>query len=1178
MEALRRIQVCLGVAVSVACVLKRTVLYIDSTGGLSASRLLQMVQSKACKMEEHMEALRRIQVRQVFSVFSLIEALQDLRSSGFHQITNEIVDVTERPVRPVAEQVVELSIQLTGESYSEDLENPDSVRFQDLTKHFIYEVAGGSGSVKVVIVDSVAAVLSPIIGGRQTEGLSLMMQLAGELRTMARDLGVAVLPSQISQEFDLGACNQPQDLLPAPRDNHFSEVFPSLGSRAWITSNSLNRCYRLITQRGRADYGQDLALGKSIFTTTEKTSLNMTMTPAEMVLATEKEPENTQTTAYFSLEPTAPTVSPAQEKTPDWAEQTSVSTSLKLSMAMKHLQEPPLHLPEKSQTTPSLSPEPASSTISTAQKKTSDWAEESISTSVKLSLEMEDLQPVASTPISATDWTTTTSLNLSLTETLSVPEENSPPSSVGLNDIIPTHEPTLASKPDLQSTLLRSSQQPAIQQAFLQSRSRNIGVQPQPKSVAMPSYSIVQQGQYCDDKVDVKGGTIKWPEERSSGSVLKYICPVGTYAYPVNWRVCVRGRWTLLRNAYGDRDTVVTCKPVTCVSPRAPEFGTLTPRHHVFRWNDTIEFSCYSGFVLLGSAQSTCQVNGRWSGKLPVCDHKAVTCVSPRAPEFGTLTPRHHVFRWNDTIEFSCYSGFVLLGSAQSTCQVNGRWSGKLPVCDHKDNFCSNPGVPFGGSRSGDFFEEGSVVKYTCDSKLVLRGSSERKCLLTGVWSGEEPQCQSWYTFDNVEDLTKEIQMVRSQIFKSAVTCVSPFAPEFGALTPRHHVFRWNDTIEFSCYSGFVLLGSAQSTCQVNGRWSGKLPVCDHKDNFCSNPGVPFGGSRSGDFFEEGSVVKYTCDSKLVLRGSSERKCLLTGVWSGEEPQCQSWYTFDNVEDLTKEIQMIWTHKVSIQVICYDNFKAEKIDVMENPMTGRPDLLADSIDYSGFSQHYGTNIYRALDAVLKSVQRAQANRVKWTIFLIAKQSSSGPSPSKMMQEIVKHIPEPDIYLDVFAIGLGSVDRVQLESIIPQKSVEEWGRQYTFYLPSYDTLRLVYSESKWDGMITKDVSSAKTIGVKQIILHPQYNKDYDYDMALLELAQEISYSDTVSLVLSALKPITCSPNECSVPEEKTVIPVKIGIVSYGKDLVCGKTNFMGYYSNVPSMMSFIRIHVTDLQYE
>ncbi|RXM99892.1 DNA repair protein RAD51-like 4 [Acipenser ruthenus] len=433
-------QVCLGVAVSVACDLKRNILYIDSTGGLSASRLLQM-----------MEALRRIQVRQVFSVFSLFEAQQDLRSSGFHQ------------------------------------------------------VAGGSGSVKVVIVDSVAAVLSPIIGSRQTEGLSLMMQLAGELRTMARDLGVAVLvtnhmtrdgngvvkaglgrswshvprtrvllqrveregakpsglrtatlvkssrqPSQISQEFDLGACNQPQDLLPAPRANPCSELFPSLGSRALITSNSLNRCYRLMTQRGRADYGQDLALGKSTFTTTEKTSLNITMTPAEMVLATEKEPENTQTTAYFSLEPTASSVSPAQEKTPDWAEQTSVSISLKLSMEMKHLQEPTLNLPEKSQTTPSLSPEPASSTISTAQKKTSDWAEESISTSVKLSLEMEDLQPVASTPISAPDWTTTTSLNLSFTETLSVPEENSPPSSVGLNDIIPTHEPMLASKPDLQ--------------------------------------------------------------------------------------------------------------------------------------------------------------------------------------------------------------------------------------------------------------------------------------------------------------------------------------------------------------------------------------------------------------------------------------------------------------------------------------------------------------------------------------------------------------------------------------------------------------------------------------------------------------------------------------------------------------------------------------------------------
>ncbi|XP_041092486.1 seizure 6-like protein 2 [Polyodon spathula] len=450
-----------------------------------------------------------------------------------------------------------------------------------------------------------------------------------------------------------------------------------------------------------------LSPGKSTFITTEKNSLNMTMTmtPVEIMLTTKKEPEKTQTMAYFSLEPTAPTVSPALEKTPDWAEQTSVSTSLKLFMEMKHLQEPTLHLPEKSQTTPSLSPEPASSTISPAQITTPDWAEESISTSVKLSLEVEDLQPVASTLISTPDWTTTTSLNLSLTETLSVPEENSPPSSRGLNDITPTHEPTLASKPQLQSTLLRSFQHPAIQQAFLQPRSIKPSVQLQLKSVTMPFYRSVQQGQYCGDKEVVKGGTIQWPEERSSGSVLKYICPVGTYAYPVNWRVCVRGRWTLLRNAYGDSATVVTCKPVTC--------------------------------------------------------------VSPRAPEFGALTPHQRVFGWNDTIHFSCYSGFVLLGSAQSTCQVNGRWSGKLPVCDRKDNFCSNPGVPFGGSRSGDFFDEGSVVKYTCDSRLVLRGSSERKCLSSGVWSGEEPQCQSRYTFDNVEDLTKEIQMVRSQIFKS---------------------------------------------------------------------------------------------------------------------------------------------------------------------------------------------------------------------------------------------------------------------------------------------------------------------------------------------------------------------------------------------------------------------------
>ncbi|XP_061104824.1 DNA repair protein RAD51 homolog 4 isoform X2 [Conger conger] len=132
-------QVCFGVAANLSCRLKQSVLYIDSSGGLSATRLFEMTKAKTSSMEEQMEALQRIEVAQVFDVFSLLECLHNLKSGGFQQ------------------------------------------------------VSAGGGTLKAVIVDSVTTVLSHILGGKQTDGLSLIMQVAGELRTIAKDLNVAVL-------------------------------------------------------------------------------------------------------------------------------------------------------------------------------------------------------------------------------------------------------------------------------------------------------------------------------------------------------------------------------------------------------------------------------------------------------------------------------------------------------------------------------------------------------------------------------------------------------------------------------------------------------------------------------------------------------------------------------------------------------------------------------------------------------------------------------------------------------------------------------------------------------------------------------------------------------------------------------------------------------------------------
>lgn len=147
-------QVCLCVTAHVAHGLQQNVLYIDSNGGLTASRLLQLLQARTQDEEEQAAALQRIQVARAFDIFQMLDVLQDFRGT-------------------VAQQ----SLQVTG----------------------------SSGTVKVVVVDSVTAVVSPLLGGQQREGLALMMQLARELKTLARDLGLAVVvTNHVTRDRDSG--------------------------------------------------------------------------------------------------------------------------------------------------------------------------------------------------------------------------------------------------------------------------------------------------------------------------------------------------------------------------------------------------------------------------------------------------------------------------------------------------------------------------------------------------------------------------------------------------------------------------------------------------------------------------------------------------------------------------------------------------------------------------------------------------------------------------------------------------------------------------------------------------------------------------------------------------------------------------------------------------------------
>ncbi|NWU81521.1 RA51D protein, partial [Onychorhynchus coronatus] len=151
-------QVCLGIAASVSLGLKQHVLFLDSTGGFIASRLYQMLQAQTEDEEEQASsseagpsALQRIQVVRVFDIYEMLSALQELRD----RLSQQVVSST--------------------------------------------------GPLKIVVIDSVSAVIYPLLGGRQSEGLAIMMQLSRELKTLAREFSLAVVvTNQVTRDSSTG--------------------------------------------------------------------------------------------------------------------------------------------------------------------------------------------------------------------------------------------------------------------------------------------------------------------------------------------------------------------------------------------------------------------------------------------------------------------------------------------------------------------------------------------------------------------------------------------------------------------------------------------------------------------------------------------------------------------------------------------------------------------------------------------------------------------------------------------------------------------------------------------------------------------------------------------------------------------------------------------------------------
>uniref|UniRef100_A0A5F9D4Q6 Inactive serine protease PAMR1 n=1 Tax=Oryctolagus cuniculus TaxID=9986 RepID=A0A5F9D4Q6_RABIT len=163
-----------------------------------------------------------------------------------------------------------------------------------------------------------------------------------------------------------------------------------------------------------------------------------------------------------------------------------------------------------------------------------------------------------------------------------------------------------------------------------------------------------------------------------------------------------------------------------CSTPGGPVNGYrkvtggpgLIDGHHA-RVGTIVSFFCNNSYVLSGPEKRTCQQNGEWSGKQPIC------IKACREPKISDLVRRRVLPMQVQSRETPLHQ---LYSAAFSKQKLQGAPTKK-------------PALPFGDLPTG-YQHLHTQLQYECISPFYRRlGSSRRTCLRTGKWSGRAPSC-----------------------------------------------------------------------------------------------------------------------------------------------------------------------------------------------------------------------------------------------------------------------------------------------------------------------------------------------------------------------------------------------------------------------------------------------------
>ncbi|XP_053398283.1 neurogenic locus Notch protein-like [Mercenaria mercenaria] len=337
-----------------------------------------------------------------------------------------------------------------------------------------------------------------------------------------------------------------------------------------------------------------------------------------------------------------------------------------------------------------------------------------------------------------------------------------------------------------------------------------------------------------------------------------------------------------------------TCSRVDCGTVTPPVDGTVDHGEGTL-YESKAYFSCNAGYTLTGVSSVTCQADATWDGTAPTCVIK--DCGTLATPLNGNLqyTPNTEYL---GLAEFSCITGYTLMGDATRTCQDTGVWGGTNPICQIND--CGTTVAPANGGvdlTDGTTYE--SVIVFQCDNGYDLVGQSSLECQADSNWDASKPTC-------NIKD------------------CGFLSDPTNGAVDHADGTTYLAEAV-FSCDTGYTLIGTSSRICQASGSWSGSSdPYCQINDcepltAILNGESVLYDTTNS----TFGATATVTCDTGYIAN-TTNITCLASGKW--EVAKC-SVVDCKNVPDVPQGTAVLFeegntTYGAYAAVICETGYNA----------------------------------------------------------------------------------------------------------------------------------------------------------------------------------------------------------------------------------------------------------------